>query len=73
MTIRRDFHKYYFNGATGGLHAFERRTLYNAGLGWKFKPDFIAEYLLSADPLERVPSHSLRLRYTFNLGSTNEK
>ncbi|HKQ90348.1 MAG TPA: FecR family protein [Blastocatellia bacterium] len=73
MTIRKDFHKYYFDGATRGYKDSSRRTLYNAGLGWKFKPNFIAEYLLSADPYESVPSHSLRLRYTFNLGFTNEK
>jgi hypothetical protein len=63
-TIRKDFHKYTDSSL---------RSLYNAGLGWKFKPNFIAEYLLSVDPYERVPSHSLRVRYTFNLGSTNEK
>jgi FecR protein len=72
-TMRKDFHKYYFDGAMGGYTDSSRRTLYNAGMGWKFKPNFIAEYLLSADPYERVPSHSLRLRYTFNLGFTNEK
>ena len=72
-TIRKDFHKYYFNGETDGFWTSSTRTLYSAGLGWKFKPNFIAEYLLSVDPLERVPSHSLRVRYTFNLGSTNEK
>jgi hypothetical protein len=49
------------------------RMLYNGGMGWKLKPNFIAEYLLSFDPYERVPSHSLRLRYTFNLGFTSEK
>jgi hypothetical protein len=71
--MRKDFHKYYYDGATGGYTDSSRRTLYNAGMGWKFKPNFIAEYLLSADPYERVPSHSIRLRYTFNLGFTNEK
>jgi hypothetical protein len=47
--------------------------LSNVGLGWKVKPNFVAEYLLSVDPNERFPSHSLRLRYTFNLGNTGEK
>jgi len=72
-TIRKDFHKYNFNGETGGYWDYSRRTLYNGGLGWKFKPNFIAEYLLSFDPREKLPSHSLKLRYTFNLGFTNEK
>jgi Fe2+-dicitrate sensor, membrane component len=72
-TIRKDFHKYNFNGSTDGYWDYSKRQLYNAGLGWKFKPNFIAEYLLSVDPRERVPSHSLRLRYTFNLSFTNEK
>jgi hypothetical protein len=51
----------------------DRNWLANAGLGWKVKPNFVAEYLLSVDPNERFPSHSLRLRYTFNLGITREK
>lgn len=72
-TIRKDFHKFNFNGATYSYSNSSVRPLFNGGLGWKFKPNFIAEYLLSVDPRERVPSHSLRLRYTFNLGFTNEK
>jgi hypothetical protein len=51
----------------------DRRELSSIGLGWKLKPNFIAEYLYSMDHNERVPSHSLRLRYTFSLGITGEK
>jgi hypothetical protein len=72
-TFRRDYYKYIIYGKVEDHPNSYTRTLYNAGIGWKFKPNFIAEYLISADPRERVPSHSLRLRYTFNLGVTNEK
>src|SRR5262249_36154593 len=48
--------------------------LSNFGLGWKFKPNFIAEYLYSIDhSYEGTRSHSFRIRYTFNLGVTSEK
>jgi hypothetical protein len=72
-TIRKDIHKYNYNGETYSYPDSSMRILFNGGLGWKFKPNFIAEYLLSFDRYEKLPSHSLRLRYTFNLGFTNEK
>jgi len=52
-----------------------RNTIWlsNISLGWKFKPNLIAEYLYSIDHQYGDRSHSLRLRYTFNLGITSEK
>jgi hypothetical protein len=48
--------------------------LSNFGLGWRFKPNFIAEYLYSMDHnYGGTRSHSLKIRYTFNLGITGEK
>src|SRR5262245_40546285 len=47
--------------------------LSNVSLGWKSKPDLVAEYLYSTDHRYRDKSHSLRIRYTFNLGITGEK
>ena len=38
-----------------------------AGIGWKFKPNLIAEYLFSMDHSRRAPSHSLLFRYTFDV------
>ncbi len=46
--------------------------LSNAGIGWNFKPGLAIEYLLSVDHRYLVPSHSLKLRYTFTLGITGE-
>jgi hypothetical protein len=43
------------------------------GTGWKFKPNLIAEYVGSVQYGDQGPSHAIRLRYTFNLGITNEK
>ncbi|MGH9838926.1 MAG: FecR family protein, partial [Blastocatellia bacterium] len=37
-----------------------------AGIGWKFKPNLIAEYLFSMDHSRLAPSHSLLFRYTFD-------
>jgi FecR protein len=51
----------------------QKRYLTNIGIGWRFKPDFIAEYLFSIDHTNRRPSHSLMLRYTFNLNVKDEK
>jgi FecR protein len=65
-TFHMDTYKFYYHGN-------EKRQLSNIGLGWKFKPNLSAEYLISTDHTYRVPSHSLRLRYTFNLGVTGEK
>jgi hypothetical protein len=46
----------------------------NIGTGWRFKPNLIGEYRLSLDHSNnRGPSHSLMLRYTFNLNIKGEK
>jgi FecR protein len=51
----------------------EKNYLTNFGIGWRFKPNLIGEYLLSLDHSNRRPSHSLMLRYTFNLNIKGEK
>ena len=43
------------------------------GAGWKFNPNLITEYLFSTDHSYRGPSHTLVLRYTFDVKITNEK
>jgi hypothetical protein len=40
----------------------------NFGVGWRFKPYLLAEYVLSTDFGQTSPRHTLLLRYTFNLG-----
>ncbi len=86
-TVRRDVISYSYTGGTytynGVVYSYPGGTvmykelydaiLSNAGIGWRFKPNLTAEYLYSVDHRYRVPSHSLRLRYTFNLGITGEK
>lgn len=39
------------------------------GVGWRFTPNFIAQYVYSTDYGRTAPSHILMLRYTFNFGS----
>jgi FecR protein len=51
----------------------DKSYLSNIGLGWRFKPNFTAEYLYSIDHRYRDNSHSFKIRYTFNLGITGEK
>jgi FecR protein len=51
----------------------EKSYLTNIGIGWRFKPSLIAEYLFSIDHTNRRPSHSLMLRYTFNLNIKGER
>ncbi len=43
------------------------------GVGWKFKPNLITQYLITTDHSRRAPSHSLLFRYTFDLNITGEK
>jgi FecR protein len=47
--------------------------LSSLGMGWKFKPNVTAEYVYSVDHRYRESSHSVKIRYTFNLGITGEK
>jgi hypothetical protein len=49
------------------------RPLSSLGLGWKFTPNLITEYVYSMDHRYMPPSHSLKLRYTFDLSITGEK
>jgi len=72
-TFRRDFISYGFNGFVYGYRNAYDTQLSNAGIGWNFKPNLAVEYLFSIDHSYRIPSHSLKLRYSFNLGITGEK
>jgi len=38
------------------------------GAGWRFTPQFLAQYVLSTDYGFSTPSHTLLLRYTFRTG-----
>ena len=38
------------------------------GAGWRLTPNLLAEYVCSTDYGRTSPSHTLLLRYTFNLG-----
>lgn len=40
----------------------------NFGAGWRFKPNFLVEYVFSTDFGQTSPRHSLLLRYNFNPG-----
>lgn len=72
-TLRREFIAYKYNDITYQDRYSYYTQLSNAGIGWNFKPNFSAEYLFSIDHSYRVPSHSLKLRYTFNLSFSGEK
>jgi len=72
-TFHMDIYNLYSNGIVDIFKDNKKRQLSSVGFGWKFKPNLSAEYLTSYDHTYRVPSYSLRLRYTFNLGITGEK
>lgn len=38
----------------------------NYGVGWRFKPDFIFQYIVTTDYGQTAPRHAFHLRYTFN-------
>jgi len=38
------------------------------GAGWRIQPDLLVQYILSTDYGRSAPSHSLMLRYSFDLG-----
>jgi hypothetical protein len=38
----------------------------NYGIGWRFKPNFIFQYILTTDYGKTVPRHAVHFRYTFN-------
>ena len=40
----------------------------NLGIGWRFTPGFLAEYIFSTDFGQTSPRHTLLLRYTFGRG-----
>ena len=43
----------------------------NFGVGWRFKRNFLAEYIFSTDFGQTSPRHTLLLRYTFGRGEEN--
>ena len=55
--------------ASGGLSK-DKFTDYfsNFGVGWRFTPRLLAEYVVSTDFGQTSPRHTFMLRYTFNLG-----
>jgi len=63
-------------GGESSISLRETNKFATIGIGWKFKPNLTTQYLLSIDQTpysRRVPSHTLILRYTFDLKITNEK
>jgi hypothetical protein len=40
----------------------------NFGIGWRFTPNFLVEYIFSTDYGRNPASHTLLIRYSFNLG-----
>jgi len=40
----------------------------NLGVGWRFRPNFLAEYIFSTDFGQTSPRHTLLFRYTFGNG-----
>jgi FecR protein len=73
MTIRKNE---FYRDPGWFYHEREKYKFATIGLGWKFKPNLVAQYLISFERTpysRRVPSHSLMLRYTFDLKITNEK
>lgn len=40
----------------------------NFGTGWRFTPNFLAQYIFSTNFGQTSPRHTLLLRYTFNVG-----
>lgn len=53
-----------------GTRSRSRVTDYfsNFGIGWRFTPNYLAEYIFSTDFGHTSPRHTLLLRYTFNRG-----
>ncbi|HKQ78387.1 MAG TPA: FecR family protein [Blastocatellia bacterium] len=72
-TLHQELLTYKSRSITYGDSYSYYTQLSNAGIGWNFKPNFSAEYLFSIDHNYRLPSHSLKLRYTFNLSLSGEK
>jgi hypothetical protein len=50
------------------LHEQRRHTFGQFGLGWRPRPNWLAQYFLSTDFGQRGPSHTLVLRYAFGGG-----
>jgi hypothetical protein len=73
LMTRRKNARYYFGDSLQWLSPHrEFASFSNFSVGWKFKPGLTAEYLISTDNRRFAPSHSLLLRYTFNLKINDE-
>jgi len=51
---------------TGRTRDFYTDIYSNYGIGWRFKPNFIVEYILTTDYGQTSPRHTFFLRYTFD-------
>jgi len=52
----------------GGSHDHFTDYFSNFGVGWRFTPNFLAEYIFSTDFGQTSPRHTLLFRYTFGNG-----
>jgi FecR protein len=71
-TVRKDTRYYYYNGVISPYGDREVASFSSFSVGWSFKPGLTAEYLFSTENRRFAPSHSLMLRYTFNLNIKDE-
>jgi len=71
------FNRNYLNLTDDPFPSERRDNRFTAlGAGWKFKPNLAAQYMISLDHspyAQRISSHSLVFRYTFDLKITREK
>jgi FecR protein len=54
--------------ANGRTKDFYTDIYSNYGIGWRFKPNFVFQYILTTDYGQTSPRHTFLLRYTFNFG-----
>ena len=52
----------------GRTHDYFTDYFSNFGVGWRFTPNFLAEYIFSTDFGQTSPRQTLLLRYTFGSG-----
>jgi len=52
-------------------HENQQHTFSSFSLGWRIRPDFLAQYFISTDYGRRGPSHTVVLRYDFSFGGDN--
>jgi FecR protein len=71
-TVRKNIRYYYGDNEQSPSSYRDIASFSNYSVGWQFKPGLTAEYLISTDNRRFAPSHSLLLRYTFNLKIKDE-